>query len=100
MTEIRNCEQCGAQFEPRREHARFCSALCRITRNRQHTSGRTMRFVRNCMGCYVDPADFIQPLQDSVGGDAPVAAWTWRQVPVPVPGHAAAAFKEFEGVGK
>ena len=44
-----------------------------------------LRFVRNCMGFYLDPAGFIQPKQDSIGG-APVAAWTWRQVPAPVPG--------------
>ncbi len=35
------------------------------------------------MGYYVDPADFIQPQQESAGGDAPVAAWTWTQVPAP-----------------
>jgi hypothetical protein len=29
-------------------------------------------------------ADFIQPQQTSLGGDAPVAAWTWRLVPAPV----------------
>jgi hypothetical protein len=45
-----------------------------------------LRFVRNSMGSFVDPADFIQPHQDSLGSDAPVAAWTWRQVPAPVPG--------------
>jgi anti-anti-sigma factor len=161
MAEVRNCEQCGAGFEPRREHARFCSALCRITWNRQHASGQPagdtplnwsvsaledtanrlrkagtvnlpealaviseavwwvtlvdatmvryhhdaydralggldpaerkltegtftgLRFVRNCMGYYVDPADFIQPQQQSLGGDAQVAAWTWRHVPAP-----------------
>lgn len=161
MAEVRNCEQCGSKFEPRREHARFCSALCRITWNRQHASGQPvgdtplnwsvsamedtanrlrkagtmnlpealaviseavwwvtlvdatmvryhhdaydralgdldpaqrkltegtftgLRFVRNCMGYYVDPADFIQPQQQSLGGDAPVAAWTWRHVPAP-----------------
>jgi hypothetical protein len=33
---IRNCEQCGASFEPRREHARFCSARCRVAWNREH----------------------------------------------------------------
>jgi hypothetical protein len=162
MEDVRNCEQCGAEFEPRREHARFCSALCRITWNRENASGRAigdtplnwsvcaledtaerlckaeamnlpealaviseavwwvtlvdatmvryhhdaydralgdldpaerkategtftgLRFVRNSMGYYVDPADFIQPQQDSLGRDAPVAAWTWRQVPAPV----------------
>jgi hypothetical protein len=36
MTETRECEQCGALFAPRREHARFCSARCRVAWNRQH----------------------------------------------------------------
>jgi len=36
MTETRKCEQCGAWFTPRREHARFCSARCRVAWNRQH----------------------------------------------------------------
>jgi hypothetical protein len=163
MPEARNCEQCGAEFEPRREHARFCSALCRITWNREHSGGQPtgdtplswsvsaledtarrlcktdamnlpeglaaiteavwwvtlvdatmiryhhdaydqaladlgpverkqtegtftgLRFVRNCMGYYVDSADFIQP-HDSLGGDARVSAWTWRQVPAAVSG--------------
>ena len=30
MAETRLCEQCGTEFEPRREHARFCSAGCRM----------------------------------------------------------------------
>jgi hypothetical protein len=30
MGDVRRCEQCGSPFEPRREHARFCSARCRI----------------------------------------------------------------------
>ena len=162
MADVRNCEQCGAEFEPRREHARFCSAACRVTWNRENASGQPtgdtpltwsvsaleenverlckaeamnlpealaliseavwwvtlvdatmvryhhdayddalanlddgernitegtftgLRFARNCMGHYLDPADFIQPQQDSLGGDAPVASWTWRQVPSPV----------------
>ena len=37
MDDIRNCEQCGALFVPRREHARFCSADCRVAWNREHT---------------------------------------------------------------
>jgi len=35
--DIRNCEQCGTSFVPRREHARFCTADCRDTWNREHT---------------------------------------------------------------
>src|SRR3984957_18481543 len=38
MTETRECEQCGTLFAPRREHARFCSARCRVAWNRQHAS--------------------------------------------------------------
>jgi hypothetical protein len=38
MADIRNCEQCGTSFAPRREHARFCSARCRVAWNRHHTS--------------------------------------------------------------
>ena len=32
----RSCEQCGAAFVPRREHARFCSGECRAAWNREH----------------------------------------------------------------
>lgn len=34
--EVRECAQCGAPFTPRREHARFCSAACRVAWNREH----------------------------------------------------------------
>jgi hypothetical protein len=37
MADTRTCEQCGIVFTPRREHARFCSAACRIAWNQQHT---------------------------------------------------------------
>ena len=36
VRDIRNCEQCGTLFAPRREHARFCSCSCRIAWNREH----------------------------------------------------------------
>jgi hypothetical protein len=39
MADTRNCEQCGVVFAPRREHARFCSARCRVAWNRQNASG-------------------------------------------------------------
>ena len=39
MLDTRPCEQCGAGFEPQREHARFCSARCRAAWNREHTGG-------------------------------------------------------------
>jgi len=34
--DIRDCDQCGTPFAPRREHARFCSASCRIAWNSEH----------------------------------------------------------------
>jgi hypothetical protein len=38
MADTRSCEQCGVMFAPRREHARFCSARCRVAWNRHHAS--------------------------------------------------------------
>ncbi len=35
VVETRECSQCGGLFAPRREHARFCSARCRVAWNRQ-----------------------------------------------------------------
>jgi hypothetical protein len=34
VNDVRDCEQCGTPFTPRREHARFCSARCRVAWNR------------------------------------------------------------------
>jgi hypothetical protein len=36
LTDTRKCEQCGALFVPRREHARFCSVPCRAAWNSEH----------------------------------------------------------------
>ena len=38
MAETRRCERCGQEFEPKREHARFCSARCRVAWNRENWS--------------------------------------------------------------
>jgi hypothetical protein len=40
VVDARDCEQCGTLFSPRREHARFCSARCRVAWNRQHAGDR------------------------------------------------------------
>ena len=39
MTDTRSCEQCGIVFTPRREHARFCSARCRVGWNVENSVG-------------------------------------------------------------
>jgi hypothetical protein len=36
VAESRECVQCGTPFTPGREHARFCSAACRMTWNQEH----------------------------------------------------------------
>jgi endogenous inhibitor of DNA gyrase (YacG/DUF329 family) len=36
MAETRRCERCGREFQPKREHARFCSARCRVAWNREN----------------------------------------------------------------
>lgn len=36
MADTRKCEQCGAVFAPRREHARFCGARCRVAWVSEH----------------------------------------------------------------
>jgi hypothetical protein len=41
VIDLRNCEQCGTSFVPRREHARFCSARCRAAWNREHVHPQT-----------------------------------------------------------
>jgi hypothetical protein len=35
MAETRRCDRCGTEFVPQREHARFCSARCRVAWNRE-----------------------------------------------------------------
>jgi hypothetical protein len=37
VADTRKCEQCGTVFTPRREHARFCSARCRVAWNSDNT---------------------------------------------------------------
>ena len=37
MATMRECAQCGTAFTPKREHAPFCSARCRMAWNREHT---------------------------------------------------------------
>src|SRR5215469_6108748 len=36
MADSRRCERCGKEFEPKREHARFCSARYRVAWNREN----------------------------------------------------------------
>src|SRR5215469_9547738 len=42
MADSRRCERCGKEFEPKREHARFCSARYRVAWNRENWNLATM----------------------------------------------------------
>jgi hypothetical protein len=39
VADTRSCARCGTLFTPHREHARFCSAKCRVAWNRDHADG-------------------------------------------------------------
>ena len=72
VTDTRSCEQCGAVFAPRREHARFCSARCRVAWNRLHASdspaeGGALDWTITAM------AETIDRLLRARGGDVPHA---------------------------
>jgi hypothetical protein len=164
MADGRECEQCGKVFLPRREHARFCGARCRVAWNREDASARPtpatvsaldwsitamrdttsrllraravdrarafaviseavwwvtivdaalvryhpapydevlaarspqqreliegtlggLRFVRNRMGYYLDPGDFVRPGGEAVAADSRITGWTWKPIADPV----------------
>lgn len=59
MTDTRTCEQCGTAFVPRREHARFCSARCRVAWNREIPSHQAAE---------MSPLDWaVTAMQDAIG---------------------------------
>jgi hypothetical protein len=67
MADTRACEQCGTVFERRREHARFCSARCRVAWNRGHTSDRgfqesALSWAVIAMGDTTQRLDRVRPL--------------------------------------
>jgi hypothetical protein len=76
------------------------SLLSLVSADRRVTEGTFagLRFVRNWMGYRADPADFIQPERDPGGGDAPVAAWTWNELPALVVGSLSAKGRNAETV--
>ena len=72
MTETRKCEQCGTSFSPRREHARFCSARCRVAWNRQHV-GESPDGASALDWTIAGMRDTIDRLLRARGGDLPHA---------------------------
>ena len=67
VADIRGCEQCGASFVPRREHARFCGVRCRVAWNREHTGD--LKAGRSALRWA------ITAMSDTTGRLARVGAW-------------------------
>jgi hypothetical protein len=70
MRDIRQCVQCGNAFKPRREHARFCSADCRVAWNHANvgsptTGSMALEWAMAAM------ADTAERLMHASGGDQP-----------------------------
>lgn len=68
MADVRNCEHCGTAFEPRREHARFCSVHCRVAWNR-HKAGDPAAEVSAFQWSMIAMCDTTERLSRARAGD-------------------------------
>ena len=80
--DTRKCEQCGTSFVPRREHDRFCSALCRAAWNREH-AGDLVAAASALVWSVTAMADATQRLSRVAAADRPrgfivVGEAVWR----------------------
>src|SRR5258707_7318385 len=82
MADTKVCEQCGTSFAPRREHARFCSARCRVAWNRHNASdspaetgtlGWSITAMRETTGRLLRATDW-----DRANGFAVISEAVWR----------------------
>jgi hypothetical protein len=81
VADSRACEQCGASFTPRREHARFCRPRCRVTWNREHTGdpaaeASALGWSITAMGDAIDGLAAGQ-VQDHAQGFAVISEAVW-----------------------
>ena len=82
MKAVRSCAQCGTEFEPRREHARFCSAECRIRWNREHLTDasaeqRALEWSLAGMRDVTERLALCRPEEDGVVAFSAVAEAVW-----------------------
>jgi hypothetical protein len=71
--DVRDCDQCGTSFVPRREHARFCSADCREAWNRGH-AGDPHAGARALQWSITAMTDTTRRLTRATAADQPRAA--------------------------
>jgi hypothetical protein len=82
MKAARSCAQCGKVFEPRREHARFCSAECRVRWNREHLTDaaaeqRALEWSLAGMQDVTERLVLCRPEEDGVVAFSAVAEAVW-----------------------
>jgi hypothetical protein len=82
MKAVRSCAQCGKVFEPRREHARFCSAECRVRWNREHLTDaaaeqRALEWSLAGMQDVTERLALCRPEEDGVVAFSAVAEAVW-----------------------
>jgi hypothetical protein len=82
MKAARSCAQCGKVFEPRREHARFCSAECRVRWNREHLTDaaaeqRALEWSLAGMQDVTERLALCRPEEDGVVAFSAVAEAVW-----------------------
>ena len=78
----RGCDQCGTVFEPRREHARFCSPGCRVGWNRDHLTDaaaeeRALEWSLTGMQDVVEQLAMDRPADHSAASGAVAEAVWW-----------------------
>jgi hypothetical protein len=66
--DTRICPRCGTEFEPPREHARFCSARCRVAWNRDHLNSSRWDAGNGEQGRREDPEPQASALEWAVLG--------------------------------
>jgi hypothetical protein len=82
MKAVRQCAQCGVVFEPRREHARFCSGECRVRWNREHLTDavaeeRALEWSLAGMHDVTERLTLCRPEEDGVVAFSAVAEAVW-----------------------
>ncbi|HEY2241373.1 MAG TPA: hypothetical protein VGI21_21400 [Streptosporangiaceae bacterium] len=81
----RRCAQCGTVFTPRREHARFCSAECRVGWNRDHLTDavaeeRALEWSLTGMQDVIEQLDADQPADPAAAFSAVAEAVWWTTI--------------------
>lgn len=69
---MKQCLECNKEFEPKREHGKFCSDRCRISYNRKHPKGSVTQIqVQVLYNAFMDAISKIQYSAPKESYDSP-----------------------------